>query len=54
MEKYILSNITFNNKKEIKEKVYEIQRKYADYVPIHGNDLNFILDIFRQQVSFKH
>ena len=54
MEKYILSNITFNNKKEIKEKVYEIQRKYADYVPIHGNDLNFILDIFRQHSRFIH
>ena len=52
MKKYIIDNIAFNNKKQIKEKVYEIQRKYSDYVPIHGNDLSFILDMFKQHSRF--
>jgi hypothetical protein len=53
MEKYIISNIQFDSKTEIKQKIQEIEKKYLDYQPVSGDDLNFMLDVFSHHYNFK-
>ena len=52
MEKYIVSNIEFDSRKEIKQKIQDIEKSYSDYVPISGNDLIFMLHLFRNHPCF--
>jgi hypothetical protein len=52
MEKYIVSNIEFDSRKEIKQKIQDIEKSYSDYVPISGNDLIFMLDLFRNHPCY--
>lgn len=52
MEKYIVSNIEFDSIKKIKQKIQEIEKSYSDYVPVSGNDLIFMLDLFRNHPCY--
>jgi hypothetical protein len=54
MEKYIVSNIEFDSRKEIKQKIQDIEKSYSDYVPVSGNDLVFMLDVFRNHYNFEN
>jgi hypothetical protein len=54
MEKYIISNVEFSSKNKIKKYIQEIEKKYLDYQPVIGNDLEFMLGVFKYHPRYKN
>ena len=50
---YKIHNLTFNSKKQISEKIQEIERNHSDFQPIIGEDFNFLMDILKHHSFFK-